>query len=127
MNAEVEIKELENPNEITYGTNFECEVKITNLSTSKAVAVLEGILPTLEVTEVIHYRKRKKIFYRTIIKAWDFSIDVHSGLGSGYGGEGPNGFSRVLQKIGLTEEQAQVVFDSKYEDAVISIRLTNDE
>lgn len=123
MNAQVKIEKLEKPSEITYDTDFMCEVTVKDLSTNRAVPIVESLLPALEkVTEVIHFRKRNPIFYRTIIKGRHFSIDVHSSLSSGYGGEGANGFYRVLQKIGINEEQAKVVFDSEYENALISIK-----
>lgn len=123
MRVEATIEELENANDITYDTDFDCEVTLQGLSTNRAVPIIESCLPELdELIEIVHYRKRSSIFYRTIIKGLYFSIDVHSALGSGYGGEGPNGFYRVLQELGVDEEQAKVVFDSRYENAVITIK-----
>lgn len=124
MNAQVKIEKLEKPDEITYDTDFMCEVIVKDLGTDRTVPIVESLLPALKtVTEVIHYRKREPILYRTIIKSRFLSIDVKNGLSSGYGGEGANGLYRVLQTIGVSEGLAKVVFDNEYENAVISIKL----
>jgi len=75
-----------------------------------------------EVLEVVHYRKRKSLFYRTIIIGKRFSVDVQSGLGSGYDGSGPTGFYHVLYKLGFAEEIARIAYDRKHDNAVITLK-----
>src|SRR5690625_4706661 len=114
------IEELKNPEDYSYETDFNCDVILDGLGTARASAVLEGVLSALmnEVDEIIHYRKRPEVFYRTIIRGGHYSIDIKSGLGSGYGGGGPSEFYRVLQKMGIDENVAKIVFETKYDNAV---------
>ena len=52
-------------------------------------------------------KKTGKINYKTTIEGTNEIIVFNGELGSGYRGEGPNGLIYVLEKLGLSKEQAE--------------------
>lgn len=122
MNVEVMLEKIENTDK-TDNDGFKGDIIINNLSTSKTCNILDGILPKFgTINEIIHYRYRKSNNYRTIIKNNMYSIDIRGGLGSGYGGEGPHGFNYILKQVGIGEEEAKIVFNTQYDNAVITFK-----
>lgn len=109
--------------EITYKTDFDSDVLIRNLNTVEATVCLQKLLPYSldDIYEIKHYRQKSQVFYRTIIKTTNYVIDCLSGISSGYSGEGPHGFYDVLKEV-VDEDIASIVFDGKYDKAVITIK-----
>ncbi|WP_193065417.1 hypothetical protein [Oceanobacillus oncorhynchi] len=109
-----------------FDNEYEVHLQIKNLYTSKVIDVLETLLPTFinedDHLEVIHYRKKQSIQYVTYIKGEYFTIEIKDGLTSGYNGEGSNGLEYVLRRLGFSETLAAIVYDKKYDSAVIRIR-----
>ncbi|WP_306009355.1 hypothetical protein [Bacillus sp. MMSF_3328] len=59
-----------------------------------------------EINSIAHKRNKSQIFYETTINGTDDIMIIKGGLGSGYGGEGPNGLHKLLVELGLSEELA---------------------
>lgn len=94
----------------------------SSIETHKLVKTLSPFIG--EVQEVIHYRKKEGMFYRTIIKGKSGCpvIFVIGGFGSGFKGTGPVEFYDYLVSIGVDENEAEKLFDSSYKNAEIIIQ-----
>src|SRR5699024_4578137 len=116
-------EETADGNEIPYKTDFDSHVILSNLDTVGATVCPHNLLPYSinDIYEIKHYRQKSQVFYRTIIKTTNYVIDWLSGISSGYSGEGPHGFYDVLKEV-VDEDIASIVFDGKYDKAVITIK-----
>lgn len=95
--------------------------KITNRSIEFVKDNLKYIGKPLIVT---HKRNKQEIYYETTIEGTLDSIVINGGLGSGYGGEGPRGFVKVLTFLGVPEEQAiDLVMKNTEDEHEFSINL----
>lgn len=83
---------------------------ITKRSLSFAI---ENIHRLGELKSISHKRNKEEIFYETTIKGSEDTMIITSGLGSGYGGEGPSGLIKLLIELGVPEDLAS---DHVYEN-----------
>lgn len=73
------------------GENYNLEVLIT-------------MVKNLKPYKIIHLKKEGQIFYKTIFQSDNKSILVDGPLTSGYAGQGPKEFAKLLSELGIEEE-----------------------
>src|SRR5699024_289174 len=97
--------------------NNQSKIKIEYSYCYKTLKVLKKLInPEDDIQKIIHKRKRNSPYYFTRIKTSHYSIDVISGLGSGYYGTGAVKFNDFLTYIGLHEKEEEIVFDNKFDN-----------
>ena len=76
-------------------------------TTKKAKEFVERNLDLLgEISFVEHKRNLKNIDYQTIITGSEDTMVIDGGLTSGYQGEGTSGLIYVLEKLGVSRNEA---------------------
>ncbi|WEA41630.1 hypothetical protein [Lysinibacillus fusiformis] len=83
-------------------------IKISTGSTKTAEEfIYDNINKLGEIKSIQHKRNGKSADFQTIISGEYYEMIIDGGITSGYSGTGPNGFIRVLKKLGLDEETAE--------------------
>lgn len=80
---------------------------------------LMKMVSNLKPYKITHLKIEGRIFYKTIIQNDDKAILVDGPLTSGYGGQGPTEFAKLLNHLGLDEETINKYIFTKQGDACV--------
>lgn len=81
--------------------------------------VLIEMVKNLKPYKITHLKIEGKIFYRTIFQSDNKVILVDGPLTSGYGGQGPVEFAKLLSELGFEEDILEKYIFSKLGDGCI--------
>ena len=98
----------------------------TDITLEAVQFISENIKWVGTLESIRHERHRRKMYYKTIFTGSDKTLEIYSGITSGYVGAGPDGFYKVLVELGVAEEIAKKeVYEAGEEEYEFEIFLGN--